>query len=185
MIARRRLLGLALTGVLTVAACGRGAPPPVAAPVAARPSFGGTDRAWLEITIAMDEELLPLLALAPARTRHPALRTLAAEVTAFHQAELTELRELHRLAGLPAENPHRGMPMPGMVTPAQVTEAAATSGPGFDRLLARHLRAHLEQGVRLADSEQTSGAEARTRDLAARGRAARDRFLNALRTVPA
>jgi hypothetical protein len=185
VIDRRRLLGLALTVALAPAGCGRRVPLPAATPVVAPSSFGGTDRAWLEITIAMDEELLPLLGLAPARARQPALRTLAAELTAFHQQELVALRELHRLAGLPAENPHKGMPMPGMVTPAQVTEAAATSGAGFDRLLVRHLRAHLEQGVRLASSEQTSGAEARTRDLAARGRAARDRFLNALRTVPA
>jgi hypothetical protein len=185
VIARRRLLGLALTAALAPAACGRPAALPVATPIAVPASFGGTDRAWLEITIAMDEELLPLLDLAPSRARHPGLRTLAAELTAFHQAELAMLRELHRLAGLPAENPHKGMPMPGMVTPAQVTEAAATSGTAFDRLLVRHLRAHLEQGVRLATSEQTSGAEARTRDAAAHGRAARDRFLNTLRTVPA
>lgn len=157
----------------------------MATPISVAPSFGGTDRAWLEITIAMDEEILPLLDLAVARASGDRLRALATELRAFHQQELDTLRELHGLAGLPAENPHKGMPMPGMVTPAQVAEAAAAPAGRFDALVTGHLRAHLDQGVRLAASEETSGAEGRTRKLAARARAERDRFQKALGTVPA
>jgi hypothetical protein len=157
----------------------------MATPISVAPSFGGTDRAWLEITIAMDEEVLPLLDLAATRATDGRLRALAIELRGFHQDELGTLRELHGLAGLPADNPHKGMPMPGMVTPAQVAAAAAAPAGRFDALVAGHLRAHLEQGVRLAGSEETAGAEARTRKLAARARAERDRFQKALRTVPA
>lgn len=179
MIRRRSLLALTLTSALGGCVSASGPEP------AAAPTFGGTDRAWLEITIAMDEELLPLLDLAPTHGSDAALRALAAEAKAFHQGELAALRELHALAGLPAENPHKGMPMPGMVTPEQVAAAAAVTGGRFDTLLTRHLRAHLEQGIRLAGSEERAGAEPRTRSLATRARTARDGFLKALGNVPA
>ncbi|MFB9360274.1 DUF305 domain-containing protein [Actinoplanes nipponensis] len=175
-----------MTLLLGAAACDPGpvatAPAAVASsPVPGRSGFfGGTDLAWVEITIAMDEQLLPLLALAPGRGADAGLRALAADVRAGHEQELTVLRALHDQAGLPAENPHEGMPMPGMVTPEQVTEAAAARGPAFDELLARHLRAHLEQGVRLAGSEQRAGVEPQTRTLAAQAVANRIRFLEKL-----
>ena len=143
-------------------------------------SFGGTDLAWIEITIAMDEELLPLLELAPTHASDAGLRALAAEVRAGHEQELDVLRRLHDQAGLPAENPHKGMPMPGMVTPEQVTAAAAAKGAAFDTLLTGHLRAHLEQGVKLALSEQKAGVEPQTKALANQVIAGRGRLLGDL-----
>jgi uncharacterized protein (DUF305 family) len=143
-------------------------PAPTPAPASSAPVFGGTDRAWVEITIAMNEELLPLLALARERTGKAQVNTLAADAEALTRQELAALYELHAAAGLPATNPHKGMPMPGMVTPEQVAEAAAETGPAFDALLVKHLRAHLDQGVKLATSERKSGVEPRTRALAER-----------------
>jgi uncharacterized protein (DUF305 family) len=160
------------TAVLCLGGCDSGtaaAPPaPVPSATSSAPAFGGTDRAWVEITIAMSEELLPLLALAPERAGKAQVRALAADVEAATERDLATLYELHDAAGLPAQNPHKGMPMPGMVTPQQVAEAAAETGPAFDALLIRHLRAHLDQCVKLATSEQKSGVEPRTRSLAGR-----------------
>ena len=174
--------------VLLLGATGCDAGPATTVPRAATSSpapggsgfFGGTDLAWVEITIAMNEELLPLLELAPAHASDAGLRALAAEVKTGHEQELDVLRRLHDRAGLPAENPHKGMPMPGMVTPQQVTAAAAAEGAAFDTLLTRHLRAHLEQGVKLALSEQKAGVEPQTRALADRVIASRGRFLGDL-----
>jgi uncharacterized protein (DUF305 family) len=166
----RRCLPVVVVAV-SLGACGAGAaepPAPPAPPAVSSAPAGGTDRAWVEISIAMGEQLLPLLALAPEHSADPAVRRLAAEVTALHQRELAILDELHAAAGLPAVNPHKGMPMPGMVTPEQVTEAAGRTGEAFDALLLRRLREHTEQGVRLAASEQKSGAEPRAKALAAR-----------------
>jgi uncharacterized protein (DUF305 family) len=142
--------------------------------------FGGTDLAWVEITIAMNEELLPLLDLAPTHGADPGLRALAAEVKAGHEQELDVLRGLHDQAKLPSENPHKGMPMPGMVTPEQVTAAAAVKGAAFDKLLAGHLRAHFDQGVMLAGSEEKAGVEPQTKALAAQVTASRKQFLGKL-----
>lgn len=163
----RRCLPL-LLAVLCAGACDAStpapAPPPASAPAAAAAAFGGTDRAWIEINIAMNEELAPLLELAPARSQDPAW---AAGIASINAAELAKLRELHDAAQLPAENPHKGMPMPGMVTPEQVTAAAATTGAAFDKLLREHVTAHFEQGERLATSEGTAGVEPQTKALAA------------------
>jgi uncharacterized protein (DUF305 family) len=160
---------IAVTLCLTGCDTGTSAPPVPAPPaVSSAPAFGGTDRAWVEITIAMGEELLPLLALAPARARKAQVKALATDAEALTERELATLYELHAAAGLPAQNPHKGMPMPGMVTPEQVAEAAAETGPAFDALLLKHLRAHLDQGVKLATSERKSGVEPRARALAER-----------------
>ncbi|MGW4940327.1 DUF305 domain-containing protein [Actinoplanes sp. NPDC004185] len=180
-IALRAVAGSSLLALLLGAgACGSGTSTTAAPPVASSSAagfFGGTDLAWVEITIAMNEELLPLLDLAPAHASDPGLKALAAEVKSVHEQELSTLRGLHDEARLPAENPHKGMPMPGMVTPDQVAQAAATQGAAFDKLLAQHLEAHLEQGVKLAESEGKAGLEPRTKDLAARVLAGRRQFL--------
>ncbi|HET6530902.1 MAG TPA: DUF305 domain-containing protein [Actinoplanes sp.] len=161
-----------IAAALCLAGCGDAVPTGarVPAPPAASsaPAFGGTDRAWVEINLAMSEELLPLLALAGSRSAKPQVKALAAEAEALTRRELTVLYELHAAAGLPAQNPHKGMPMPGMVTPEQVAEAATETGPAFDALLLKHLRAHLDQGLRLAAGERRSGVEPRTRALAER-----------------
>jgi uncharacterized protein (DUF305 family) len=169
VIPRHAVPALALTLCLTGCAGGTatGAPSPAPPAVSSAPAFGGTDRAWVEINIAMAEELLPLLDLAPTRSRDARVKELSAQVKALHERELAALYQLHDAAGLPAENPHKGMPMPGMVTPEQVAAAAAASGPTFDRLLREHLAEHVAQGLRLATSEQKSGVEPRTRALAA------------------
>lgn len=167
-----------LATVLWLGGCGTAAgsragppsgPPSSASPVVTSTAqiFGGTDRVWLEINIVMNEELLPLLDLSPTRSRNEQVKQLAADAAATTRTELAALYQLHAAAGLPSKNPHRGMPMPGMVTPKQVAEAAAASGPAFDRLLRKHLAAHLEQGLRLATGEAETGMEQRTKALAA------------------
>ncbi|GGK84477.1 DUF305 domain-containing protein [Mangrovihabitans endophyticus] len=179
------LIAGVLTAGLSLTACGAPSPPPDAsartpASSGAPGFFGGTDLAWIEINIAMDEELRPLLGLVADRTDRQPVRAYAARVDAFTQAELTVLRRLHDDARLPDENPHKGMTMPGMVTPEQVSRAAAQRGAGFDTVLFDHVRAHLEQGVRLAESEQKSGLEPRTTSLADRARNDRRKALDEL-----
>jgi uncharacterized protein (DUF305 family) len=176
---------LAVLLVGGVAACSADAPaaaPQQSSPAAAGAAvFGGTDLAWIEINIAMNEELVPLLDLAPAHSHDDAMRALAMQVRRFHDDELTALRSLHDEARLPTGNPHKGMPMPGMVTPAIVAQAARTEGQAFDRLLRQHLTAHLEQGLQLAQSESRSGREPRSKALATEMIADREAYLTKIR----
>src|SRR4051794_7115306 len=99
MKARRRPTVAAVVAVAALAGaagCGPQAPRPTT-PVAI--GFGMTDRAWIEITIAMDEQLRPLLALAPERTADPAVTSLVGKVLALTDTELSTLRGLHDRAG--------------------------------------------------------------------------------------
>ena len=164
-IPRLLLVGLLATG--GPAGCKSSAPEAADTPAATTASqFGGTDLAWIEINIAMDEQLLPLLELVPQHSGSPDLQALALQVQAFTTAELTALRALRDQAGLPAANPHEGMEMPGMVTPQQVTDAQALTGEPFDADVVKVIEAHLEESQNLAESEDKSGVEPQTRALA-------------------
>jgi hypothetical protein len=161
-----------------MAACDDGpATPPTTAPASA---FGGTDLAWIELNIAMDEQLMPLLDLVPGHTADPNVQRVAGAVRDACTSELTTLRQLHDQAELPTSNPHEGMPMPGMVTPAQVAAAAAVQGPAFDTLVLAAVREDLDQGSTLARSETEAGSEARTLALARRVLAARGELVPAV-----
>ncbi|MEV6344073.1 DUF305 domain-containing protein [Actinoplanes sp. NPDC051851] len=162
------LLGVLLTGCGSAAAAPVPAPAPSSSAPAPAASFGGTDLAWIELVLAMDEQVLPLLDIVPAHAHGASVQDLASRVRTVTLAELPELRALHDEAGLPAENPHEGMPMPGMVTARDVTAMAALSGEEFDTAVTAKLREGIEQAADLARSEGLYGAEPRTKALAAR-----------------
>ncbi|MET8360284.1 DUF305 domain-containing protein [Micromonospora sp. NPDC005171] len=171
-----------LAAVVLVAGCRAGprdtantTTPPVTAPAvttATTPtgtagSFNPTDIAWLQLTVAMTERLLPVLDLVPARTTDPVWRRTATQLATAQRADLDHARRLLADAAAPTTNPHEGHDMPGMVTAQEMTALRAASGRPFHRLLAGHLRAHLAQAVRIATAEQQSGVQPATVALAA------------------
>jgi hypothetical protein len=163
---------------------GGGRPPPATPPPSASVAFGGTDAAWIELTVAMNEQVRPLLDLAPQRSGGRALPTLAGQVRAFVDTELSTLYRLHDEAGLPAQNPHEGMVMPGLVTTDQVARAATLRGTEFDAFAATTVREYLTHGADLARSELKNGQESRTKALAASVLSSRTQMLGALPPAP-
>ena len=180
----QRMLSAVATVIvlLGMAGCAGSEPaaPVPASPATATAAFGGTDLAWIEVTIAMDEQLLPLLDLVPQHGSDKAVSALAAGLRTFTNTELSALRSLHDQAGLSAQNPHEGMPMPGMVTADEVAHAATLSGTAFDKFVRQKITEGLRQGKSLAESERKYGVEARTRALATDGGSTRTRMLSAL-----
>ncbi|GAA1864461.1 DUF305 domain-containing protein [Asanoa iriomotensis] len=184
---RTRFAALLVAAALLPAAAGCAdeapAPPavvPTTATTTTATTFGGTDLAWIEINIAMNNQVLPLVALVPTRSDDPALTELSAQVQAAATAELTTLLSLHAQAGLPAQNPHEGMLMPGLVPTDAVAEAAKLSGPPFDKAVREQLAGYLEQSHRLAQDEQEAGTDPQTRALANQAATARDTALRQL-----
>ncbi|MCZ7422787.1 MULTISPECIES: DUF305 domain-containing protein [unclassified Micromonospora] len=156
--------------------------PPARAPAVEPPSAGGsptavlpgttghfsaTDIAWLQLSVAMAERLLPMLDLVPDRTADPAWRRLAIRIATSERAHLTRSRRLLADSGAPLANPHEGHDMPGMVTDADLTALRSATGQQFHHRLAGHLRAHLTQSVRIATAEQQAGTDPATTALAA------------------
>jgi len=180
-----RVLVTAALGLTFVAGCAPpahspGHPQPTTTPVRAASSqvagFNGTDRAWLQLMIPMNEQGVRLLELVPARAPDPATRQLAAQVAAGYRAELDQLRALRARAGVPTTNIHEGHELPGLLTATDLRAAERARGAELGRLVTGRLRAQFEQGVVLCRGERTSGADPATKALAAaieRTRAAR------------
>ncbi|WBB53376.1 DUF305 domain-containing protein [Verrucosispora sp. WMMD573] len=156
--------------------------PPALAPAASPPSavgsptavlpgptghFSATDIAWLQLSVAMAERLLPMLDLVPDRTTDPAWRRLAIRIGTSERTHLTRSRRLLADSGAPVVNPHEGHDMPGMVTDAELTALRSVTGRTFHHLVAGHLRAHLTQSVRIATAERRVGTDPATIALAA------------------
>jgi hypothetical protein len=115
---------LLLAGFL--AACQQ-APPPQPPP--AQSGYGATERAFVELAIATDEQALELLELADRP-----------ELTANRNTELAELR---KLLDAPYVNNHAGHDMPGMPTDAEI-QLASTSPDALEQFVHAHLTESLE-----------------------------------------
>ena len=161
---------LAVAALLLAApltACGTSSTPPPSAVVQTDPSFNPTDLAWIELMIPMDEQLLRVLATASHQATTPALRTFAVSLTAGHKSELAQLITLRTRAKAPTANQHEGHDMPGMMTEPEVLALSNTTGPGYDQLLTKNLKEHLEQSIIVARSIRTAGKDPATKKLAA------------------
>ena len=143
----------------------RRASPPVAAPSS---MSNGTDAAWLKLMIAMNESTLILLDRAAPRVTDPHLATFVTTLVASHRAELGEMLGIANRQNVLVTNEHEGHELPGIVTPADLARIEASAGPAFDDAVREYLREHLEQGARLAGSEQRAGRDDETRALAVR-----------------
>ncbi len=118
--------------------------------------FNGTDIAWVQLMIAMNEQVLPLLDLTTGELRTPAMT-----VRAGHVDELTRLKALRKQAGLSEANPHAGHVMPGLVTEEDVRASATDK----TRLVSEVIE-HLEQRILLAKGVSSSGTSKGVKSLA-------------------
>jgi uncharacterized protein (DUF305 family) len=145
------------------------APSATPAPATSAPAggFSVTDTAWLQLAIAMDERVLDMLDLVPARTKDAALGDLARRLATEHRDELARLHALHARSGGPTTNPHEGHDMPGMATGQTVTALERATGTDADHIFTTAMRAHIDQSIRLAQAEQKSGTEPEAKALAA------------------
>ncbi|WP_320069726.1 DUF305 domain-containing protein [Micromonospora sp. RTGN7] len=148
-------------------------------------TLGGTDAAWLQLMIPMNEQVLKALDLAPGRSADTGVQRAVERISAARRAELDDLRRLRDGVGLPTANAHEGHDLPGMVIPADLVTLGSLRGPAFDRAIEQTLREHVEQGARLAESEQANGSDPGTRQLAERMGRTRATELDWLRPAPA
>ena len=116
-----RLTALLLAGLLT--ACQQAPPPPP------QTGYGATERAFVELAIATDEQALKLLDLT--------------DDTSLVENRNTELTELRKLLDAPYVNNHAGHDMPGMPTDAEI-ELASTNPDALKQFVHAHLTESLE-----------------------------------------
>ncbi|MFE9915192.1 DUF305 domain-containing protein [Micromonospora sp. NPDC005553] len=194
-----RLIGVVATLVATALAVGlsqgwgRTNPAPATSTVAASSAaaaptapvvLNGTDDAFIQLLIPMNEGALALIDQLDTRPADPSLRALLGEVRKAHQAELRDLRGLLAAGNVPELNIHEGHQMPGMVTPASLAELRAASDTEVSSRAAGLIRAHLAQTVVLCRGEQTAGGSPELKALAGRIQQARAAELNTLDNRP-
>lgn len=176
---------VALAGILlalSLAGCGGEAvPAPVTEPVTGAGQFGLTERAFVELAIATNDQAVKLLDIGVQQAGTPSLRELAREIGSARRAELSELHGLLDSVALPYVNNHEGHDMPGMPTNDELT-ALSQAGTGFDTMFAGLLRAHLDESASVARSAAKSVAHEATRAVAQRMDLQRRTFLQRLGT---
>jgi hypothetical protein len=116
------MTALLLAGLL-LPACQQEPPPPP------QHSYGATERAFVELAIATDEQALKLVELDD----NPALI----------ENRKTELAELRKLLDAPYVNHHAGHDMPGMPTDAEI-QLASTSPDALKQFVHAHLTESLD-----------------------------------------
>ncbi|KJK46941.1 hypothetical protein UK23_21845 [Lentzea aerocolonigenes] len=115
-----RIAALLLAG-LTLTACQQ-APPPTPP----QNGYGATERAFVELSIATDEQALKLV-----------------DTPELVENRKTEIAELRKLLDAPYVNNHAGHDMPGMPTDAEI-QLAATSPDARKQFVHAHLTEQLE-----------------------------------------
>ncbi|MEV4312886.1 DUF305 domain-containing protein [Actinocrispum sp. NPDC049592] len=171
----RLLVGiLAAAAVTGCAAAGEtAAPAPVVPATTGAGQFGLTERAFVELQIATDDQAVKLLDLGGAKVSG-ALRDLAAEIATARRTELAALHGLLDSAGITYVNNHEGHDMPGMPTPDELAELAAAPAP--DAMFVRLLRAHLAESEGVVRGAAQSVTHEATRTLARQMETDRQRF---------
>jgi uncharacterized protein (DUF305 family) len=133
--------------------------PPAPAVPSAAVVFNGTDNAFVQLLIPMNEGALALFDHLDARAGHvdPDLLALAKRLRATHLGELREMRSLLAAGNLAEENVHEGHQMPGMVTEIGLAELRAAPVSETSVRATALLRAHLAQTILLCQGHQRSG----------------------------
>jgi uncharacterized protein (DUF305 family) len=135
-------------------------PAPQARAVAS--GLDATARAFVELTIATDDQAVKLMDLGATRAASPGLRALAGSLAT---ARRTELGEAHAILGkIPYVNNHAGHDMPGM--PTEVELLFLTESKDFDTEFTRLLRNHLTESTTVAQSGATAIEDERTKAFA-------------------
>jgi uncharacterized protein (DUF305 family) len=121
-------------------------------------AFNASDVAWLQMMIPMDDRMLRLLDLVPARGGDARVRALAARVAAAQRSEVGRLRALLDQSGMPETDVHAAHDLPGMVPLAELARAGTLRGMAFDAIVVRGLRDHCRQAVLVASGERANGS---------------------------
>jgi uncharacterized protein (DUF305 family) len=113
--------------------------------------------------------------LALDQAADPQVKALAAKIKAAQDPEIVTMRQWLTTWGVPQEMEGMGdstmdhsveMPMPGMMTEAQMSTLTAATGPAFDRLWLQMMIAHHEGALTMAEGVLASTTDEQVTALA-------------------
>lgn len=113
-----------------------------------RHPYTKADVDFMSHMIAHHAQALEMARWAPSHGASRAVQTLAERIINGQQDEINSMQQWLRDRGKPVPEPgsmammHRGMMMPGMLTPDQMRELDQARGPEFDRLFLSYMIQH-------------------------------------------
>ena len=126
--------------------------------------FSPADVAFMQMMIVHHNQAVVMAALAPSRTNHPQLLTVAGRITASQKDEMKFMRDWLTERRAPVAIPamdhaamahpmdHSGPAMKGMASPAQLAALAAVKGVAFDRMFLDLMIAHHRGAVEMVEA---------------------------------
>jgi uncharacterized protein (DUF305 family) len=126
--------------------------------------YTGADVRFMQGMIGHHAQAIEMTALVPSRTTREAMKLLAQRIEVSQRDEIAMMRGWLRARGQSVPDVHAshhdgGALMPGMLTPVEMAQLAAASGPAFDRLFLESMIKHHDGAlVMVQDLFATPGA---------------------------
>lgn len=152
------LAGLALAA-LTLTGCTNTTPqtPTPVQPVAEQPTTAqkqtltGEEVMFAQMMIPHHQQAITLAELAETGTTNPDILALAKNIKNVQKPEITQMTELLTQAGAPATMGHE-MPMPGLLTTAQLEELKTKTGTDFDKTWLTYMTTHHQGAIEMVSN---------------------------------
>ena len=169
------LAALAITGTLTLAACGsssnsmKGMPgmgsattmSPTSPGAAAMAKFNGADVTFATDMIPHHRQAVEMAQLAGTRSKNPQVKKLALQIMNAQDPEIQTMSGWLTTWGNPIPENMTGMDMsgsmPGMMSSQDMDKLKNSLGVEFDRMFLTMMIAHHEGAITMAKSEQAGG----------------------------
>ncbi|MDI2032888.1 DUF305 domain-containing protein [Saccharopolyspora sp. TS4A08] len=137
----------------------------------AEPDRGGASQVevdYLRNMIAHHEQAVEMTALTPERAQNAKLRSLSDRIGGAQAPEIGMMRGWlsSRGAGHSGHAGHDHATMPGMATPEQLAQLAASRGADYDRLFLQLMIAHHEGALTMATQLLTTGRDEQVHEMA-------------------
>ena len=111
------------------------------------PRYVKADAEFLQGMIAHHAQAITMSALLPSRTKNGPLNSLAERIIVSQRDEIKLMRRWLLEHGAEAEHHDHGALMPGMLTPDQMAQLAAATGPEFERFFLEGMIRHHEGAI--------------------------------------
>ncbi|MET0424322.1 MAG: DUF305 domain-containing protein [Actinoplanes sp.] len=130
-------------------------------------TYNAIDTTFVQMMIVHHGQAIEMARLAPGRAANSRLRALADRIGAAQAPEVAWLQSWLQARALPSSDPgHDHGTMPGMQTPAAMTELAGLSGAAFDSRFVTMMTAHHQGAVQMAGDVVGGGSDEQLREVA-------------------
>ncbi|WP_433347291.1 DUF305 domain-containing protein [Microtetraspora malaysiensis] len=143
--------------------------PAAAAGAQTRAAFNDADVMFAQMMIPHHKQAVEMADLAATRATDQEIKDLAAKIKAAQDPEIATMTGWLTAWGKPVTSSAgmAGHGMPGMMSEDDMAKLKAAKGAEFNRMFAEMMIAHHNGAIEMARTEQTQGADAEAKKLAA------------------